>query len=336
MRVVKGYVVLAILLLIPSMGYFQKQYFIETLKPGMESRIRGILEEEGVVNPTVHLNYLDVVIKGRVATDEQRARVEARVEALPGMRVTEGGNHLRTHGWFRIGRHDGQFLVGGVVTEDLDVRLPEPLEAIAGWDNALERRVTVENPKRPEGWNDFLRSYFREPGNRAVELRVDGLTMRGDSTAGLRSDWLSKASEVVDKGRIFDDFALQPSIYHFPGYRPKSLADEAVLGQLQRQLKANLVTFQAGSQELPGVDRDKVILTARAIITAGVQGRYVVGGHPPRSGNATLNSQLAGKRAEAVAKILIDHGVAVEQLEIVPFGISPGESRENQVEIVVR
>ncbi len=336
MRRVKGYVVLAILLLVPSIGYFQKQYFLNTLKPGLETRVREVLEAEGVVNPVVHLDYFDVVMKGRVASDGQRARVAARVAALPGVRVTAEGNLLRSRGWLRIGRRDGRFLVSGVVTEDLDVRLPEPLEMTAGWDAALERRGTVEDPVGLEGWGGFLRSYFAEPGNRSVELRGSGLVMRGDATAGLRSDWLARASEVVDKGRILDEFTLQPTTYHFPGYRPQSLTDVVVLRQVERQLNANTVIFQAGSEELTSGNRDKVILTARAIITAGRQGRYVVGGHPARDGNATLNSQKARRRAEAVVKILVDHGVSAGQLEIIPFGISPGGNRDDQVEIVVR
>lgn len=332
----KGYVLLAILLLIPSMGYFQKQYFFDTLKPALESRVLRILEEEGVVNPVVRLDYLDVVMKGRVATDAQRVRVASKVESLPGVRVMPEGNLLRTYGWLRIGRRDGRFTVRGVVTKNREVWLPEPLEVTPGWDRQLERRTTVEDPKRPAGWGDFLRSYFKEPGNRSVELRVDGMTLEGDATAGLRSDWLSKASEVVDKSLIGDKFVLQPTVYHFPGYRPQSLTDEVVLEQLRLQLNGNKVTFRNGSEELHGGDRDKIILNARAIITAGGQGRYVVGVHPARDGNATFNSQRARKQAEVVMKILVEHGVAAGQLEIEPFGVSEDKNRDNEVEIVVR
>ena len=336
MHAVKRFVVLAILLLIPSIGYFHKQHFLEHLKPGLEAQVKEILEEEGVVTPVVHLDYLDAVISGRVESDEHRARVVARVDALSGVRVTRKGERLRPPGWLRVERRGGRFAATGVVTEGLAVRLPEPLEMTEGWDDGLERREIVGDPGGLRDWEDFLIYYFREPGDRSVELHKGSLIMRGDATAGLRSDWLSKASGVVPKDMVFDDFSLRSSPYHFPGYQPYSLSDEVVLEQLRRKLDSNVVTFRPGSGQLLSADRDKVILAARAIITAGERVRYVVGGHPARDGNATANSQRARLRAEVVGRILVDHGVSAGQIEIVPFSVAPGGDRDNQVEIMVK
>lgn len=327
---------LAIVLLIPSIGYFHKQHFLNHLKPGLEAQVKEILHAEGVVTPAVHLDYLDAVISGKVESDEQRARVVARVDALSGVRMTRGGERLRSPGWLRVERRGGRFVVKGVVTKGLVVRLPDPLEMTAGWDDGLERREIVGDPGGLQDWEDFLLYYFREPGDRSVELHKGGLIMRGDATLGLRSDWLSKASGVVPKDMVFDDFSLRASPYHFPGYQPYSRADEVVLEQLRRKLDSNVVTFRPGSRQLLSADRDKVILAARAIITAGEKVLYVVGGHPARDGNVTANSQLAHLRAELVVKILVDHGVSVGQIEIVPFGVSLEGGRDNQVEIVVK
>ena len=82
----KGFVLLAILLLIPSVGYFQRQIFLERLQPGLEKQVEGLLREERVVDPGVRLDYLDAVISGAVDSEEQRTRVVARVDALPGSR----------------------------------------------------------------------------------------------------------------------------------------------------------------------------------------------------------------------------------------------------------
>ena len=108
-------------------------------------------------------------------------------------------------------------------------------------------------------WREFLRYYFSGTGNRSVELRVSVLTMRGDATAGLRSDWLSKASEVVAKDHVIDEFTLYPSIYHFPGYHPGSIHDETKVEQLRRQFAENVVSFEAGSAEVPEAERSKEI-----------------------------------------------------------------------------
>jgi len=327
---------LAVVLLIPSIGYFHKQHFLNHLKPGLEAQVKDVLEAEGVVAPVVHLDYLDAVISGRVDSNEERARVIATVDALAGVRMTGKGKRLHTYGWLRIERRRGRFTATGVVSGGLAVRLPDPLEMMEGWDDGLERRKIVEDPGGIRDWGEFLLYYFGEPGDRSVKLQMGGLTMRGDATTGLRSDWLSKASEVVSKDMVVADFNLRPSVCHFPGYQPLSLTDEAVLEQLWRQLDSNVVTFRPGSEQLLSADRDKVILAARAIITAGEKGLYVVGGHPARDGNATANSQLARLRAEVVAKILVDHGVAAGQIEIVSFSVASEGDRDNQVEIVVK
>ena len=336
MPAVKGFVVLAVVLLIPSIGYFHKQHFLNHLKPGLEAQVKDVLEAEGVVAPVVHLDYLDAVISGRVDSNEERARVIATVDALAGVRMTGKGKRLHTYGWLRIERRRGRFTATGVVSGGLAVRLPDPLEMMEGWDDGLERRKIVEDPGGIRDWGEFLLYYFGEPGDRSVKLQMGGLTMRGDATTGLRSDWPSKASEVVSKDMVVADFNLRPSVCHFPGYQPLSLTDEAVLEQLWRQLDSNVVTFRPGSEQLLSADRDKVILAARAIITAGEKGLYVVGGHPARDGNATANSQLARLRAEVVAKILVDHGVAAGQIEIVSFSVASEGDRDNQVEIVVK
>ncbi len=327
---------MAVVLLIPSIGYFHKQHFLNHLKPGLEAQVKDVLEAEGVVAPVVHLDYLDAVISGRVDSNEERARVIATVDALAGVRMTGKGKRLHTYGWLRIERRRGRFTATGVVSGGLAVRLPDPLEMMEGWDDGLERRKIVEDPGGIRDWGEFLLYYFGEPGDRSVKLQMGGLTMRGDATTGLRSDWLSKASEVVSKDMVVADFNLRPSVCHFPGYQPLSLTDEAVLEQLWRQLDSNVVTFRPGSEQLLSADRDKVILAARAIITAGEKGLYVVGGHPARDGNATANSQLARLRAEVVAKILVDHGVAAGQIEIVSFSVASEGDRDNQVEIVVK
>jgi outer membrane protein OmpA-like peptidoglycan-associated protein len=335
-RAVKGFVVLAIVLLIPTIGYFQKQHFEHRLRPQLKAAVEDMLKEEGVENPSVHLTYFDAVIAGRVETDAQRTAVAARINAMSGVRVPPGGNKLHTFGWIRIARSDERYRGEGVISKDLGVQLPVFLKLQVGWDDDLERRETVEVPEAVERWDGFLRYYFEGTGNRSVELRVDGLTMRGDATAGLRSDWLSKASEVVSKNEVFDEFALHPSIYHFPGYLAFSVTDETTLAGLRKKLGANTVEFVVGKEELPNTERGKAVAAARAILNAGEHARYVVGGHPARTGNVTSNGQLARKQAQEVVKVLVEHGVLRSQLEVVSFGVTTVGKRDNQVEIVVK
>ncbi len=337
MRVVKGFVLLAIVLLIPTMAYFQKHRFETRLQPELSASVLEVLRGEGVEAPSVRMQYLDAVISGRVASDAQRKEVGARVHALPGVRVGPEGNQLHTYGWMRISRQDGVFRGEGLMPRDFPGQLPPSLSPQAGWDDEIERRDRVGAPSGAREWNEFLKYYFHGYGNRSAELKRGRLTMRGDATAGLRSDWLSKASEVVSKDEVLEEFNLHPSIYHFPGYRPVSLADATRLEQLRRQLGENVVNFGAGAgTEIPEGERGKAIAAARAALGAGDGARFVVGGHPGSSGNVTVNGQVARKRAQAVVRVLVEHGVEPDQLEVVPFGVTPGGARDNQVEIVVK
>ena len=92
------------------------------------------------------------------------------------------------------------------------------IELADDWDEGVDYRGTVTAPLGAGDWGDFLRGYFREPGDRSVELRSGNLTMAGDATVGLRQDWLAEASDVVDKERVEENFTLHPSVYHFPAY----------------------------------------------------------------------------------------------------------------------
>ena len=130
----KSFVVLAILLLIPSIGYFQRQIFLNRLQPGLTKQVEEILEQEGVSEPGVRLDYLDAVITGAVDSEEQRTRVVARVDALPGLRVVGKASELRAPGWLHIERKEGRFVASGVVSDNLVVQLDDPFKVQPGWD----------------------------------------------------------------------------------------------------------------------------------------------------------------------------------------------------------
>ena len=338
-RAVRGFVLLAILLLVPTAAYFQKQHFETQLQPGLRAAVLEVLEEKGVEAPAVEINYLDAVIRGRVSDDGERHAVAAAVDALPGVRVTEAGNLLRHLGWIRLERADGQFRAEGRMPRDEDLPLPAQFALQAGWDDALERTTTVESPPELESWAPFLVFYFTEPGNRSVELRQEGLTMAGDATAGMRDDWTARASDVVGKDRVADRFTLRASRYHFPGYQPLSLTAGKRLEQLREDLGGVRIHFANEAEASGGVpesEREKVSRLANAILGAGDEVRYVVGGHPNKDGNVSANGRLARLRAEAVVKMLEEHGVSRAQLEVVAFGVTPDGENDDQVEVLVR
>lgn len=331
----KGFIGLALLLLVPATAYVQVQHFEHRLQPGLQARVLEVMESEGVEQPEVQMEFLDATLLGRVESEERRREVADRVNALPGVRVRSGGNRIGTLGWLRLAREEGAFLVDGLVPSAFTPVLPEEIEQ-SGWIDRLSRRETADLPSGIDRWNEFLAEYFEEPGDRSVELRPQGLRLAGDATSSMRLDWLAGASGVVDKERVSEEFTLHPSRYHLPGYAPASLPAGEDLDRLRAALAQGTIQFRRGSKAVPEAEREKIAAVAAAIGAAGPDGRYLVGGHPQQEGNATGNAQLARARADGIAGLLEEAGVDPDQLEVVGFGVAGGAQHENQVEILVR
>lgn len=333
----KRYVLLAIVLLIPTMAYFQKQHFESSLKPKLQEKVLTILEAEGVESPMVRMDYLDAFITGRVKDDAQRQVVATKVAAVHGVRLLEGANKLLSPGWVRISREGGAYRCEGALPLEFNIELPQPLEQPREeWDAGVERRDTLLVPEAVHGWSNFLSHFFAEAGDRSVELRGATLIMRGDATTGLRSDWRARASDVVDRDAVFDEFELFPSGHHFPGISPESIREPAQVVELQEQFSRNVVSFAGSSTQITEDAKAKVLVIARAISSASGEGRYLVGGHPGNTGNVSADEKLARSRAAAVVRLLIEYGVAGSQLEFRSLGGSVGAEQENQVEVVLK
>lgn len=332
----KGFVLLAIMLLIPTVAYFQKQHFDNRLQPGLRAAVLEVLESEGVEEPEVEMTYLDAVIRGRVEDEKKRRAVEGLVAGVPGVRVASEGNQLRHFGWIELSREGGVFRASGLMPRDDEFQLPVRFGLQAGWDENLERSATVEAPEWVSDWKQFLTSYFNEPGNRSVQFRQAGLLMSGDATAGMQSDWTARASDLVGKVQVADQFTLRASRFHFPGYEALSIEAGEELERLRTRLEAVRLKFPASGVELPESESENLSALANAVVGAGEKVRYVVGGHPSSTGNVTENGQLARQRAELVVKRLEGYGVRLEQLEVVSFGVTPDAERDDEVEVLVR
>lgn len=333
----KRYVLLAIVLLIPTMAYFQKQHFESSLKPQLEEEVLAVLEAEGVEAAMVRMEYLDAVIMGRVKDESQRQVVADKVSAVHGVRLRDNANKLMSPGWVRITRSAGEYTCEGALPLEFEIELPQPLEQPAPeWDRSVERQETRLVPQPVHEWSNFLRYFFAEAGDRGVELRGESLVMRGVATTGLRSDWRARASDVVQRDLVFDEFELFPSIYHFPGYLPESIREAAQISELQEQFSRNLVSFEGSSTQMTEEEKAKVLSIARAISSTSSEARYLIGGHPGDSGNVSADERLARSRAAAVVRLLIEYGVAGSQLEFSSFGGSETAEREHQVEVVLK
>jgi len=332
---VKGFVLLAIILLTPAMAYFNILHFKRVMQPALRAEVEEVLRAGGVEEPAVRMDYLDAIIRGKVESEEDRRRIAGRVERLPGVRLLPSGNRLAPLGWLRIARRGGVITAEGILPEEIALGIPASLDVKEGWDAGVMRRAGVRVPPGLTGWNGLLEGFFDVPGERSIELRRGGLEMEGSATVGLRADWRAEASGVVGKKRVSERFALYPSRYHFPAYEPVTVAGSGRRARLCAVLEEARIVFDAGSAEVPASEVKKVSKVANAILTAAPEARFVVGGHPG-GGGTSGNVALARQRAEVVGGMLREYGVSEARVELTAFGAVPGSGWDNRVEILFK
>lgn len=86
-------------------------------------------------------------------------------------------------------------------------------------------------------------------------------------------------------------------------------------------ITAGRLLFATDSDVLLPELRSKVDNVARSLHKAGID-RFRVEGHTDDQGAAAYNDALSLRRARAVAKVLIDAGIAVDRVEVKGYGFS--------------
>lgn len=328
----KKYVFLAALLLVPSMAYFQKMRFESELQQELLAGIRADLEAEGVEGAEVRMDWLDATIEGVVADESVRVGVPLKVAARPGVRLAAGGNRLKVRGWQRVDRECGGWKAVGLLPNSF--MLASRGGGAEGWDSGVRREEWVEAPIDAREWDEFLREYFEEPGNRWVELRAGTLSMGGEATLGLRADWLSMASGVVPKENVTGEFTIQRSIRHFAGYLPEGVTDWDRLRDLRAKLVAATVDFEAGTVAVSDAGKEKVADLAALILEAQAGIVFRIEGSP--RGGEEEGEPLGMRRAKEVATLLHGYGVEEGRLEMEAVDEGGGDEVAHRVTIVLK
>lgn len=306
----KGLVLLAMLLMVPAMAYYQKHTYADELQAELEEEVRRVLSEEGVENPACQLVWLDARISGVVETADRRRAVGERVDQLPGLRLPERGNGLRVRGWIGLAREQGAWRAIGLMPKGFELEFLAGVEQETPWNEELESTDLVESPPQLAAWRRFLEGYFADPGNRSALLRGGRLVLAGEATVGTRSDFLASASRVVDKERVEDQLVVQPSVYHFAGYVPESSRSAGEVKRLREDLGGLTLRFGEGAAEVDVDERQGVAEVARVMLQTGERVRYVVGATVP----AEAEVGLGRRRIDAVVALLKEYGVREEQL----------------------
>lgn len=332
----KRYVILAALLLVPSMAYLQVQKFERVSGVALREEVRAVLEREEVREAKVGMEWLDGTIEGIVATRDARMEVGAQVEALEGVRLARGGNRLRVVGWVEVSRQEGRWRAEGLLPKEFVLRGGGGLGPGQEdqWDAGVERDGAVVSPVEALEWAGFLREFFAEPGNRRVMV-IDGrLAMGGEATRGLREAWLASAARLFGEEALEEEFRLRPSVYHFESYEPGSVDDAKELAQLRKSLRALVISFAPGSAVVRLSQEERLLALADLILSVDAKLRLVMGLSVGAGDEEAL--ALANDRLDSVEVLLRGYGVSGVGLERRIFDGDPDREEDGRVEFLVK
>ena len=96
-------------------------------------------------------------------------------------------------------------------------------------------------------------------------------------------------------------------------------------GPLQLKLNELLIgksiEFDTSSSRLRS-ESHKLLDTIAAVLKADADTKIEIGGHTDSKGTETKNVRLSERRAEAVKKYLVDHGITISRIKAVGYGSS--------------
>jgi outer membrane protein OmpA-like peptidoglycan-associated protein len=187
----------------------------------------------------------------------------------------------------------------------------------------------------------FLASFFAAPPPRSFEIKDQGRPrLTGIATRKLESEWLTLLRPVTGAAQVDSQLVLLPSLYHQPGYQPKSPLAPAIIEQLRDVLQGMTISFESGTS-IPPLDQTKLAALAPSLLAAGPALGLIIGGHPDPLGDTAREHAMAKDRAEAVLSFLIEQGVPSADItavafEPVPPGSSAAPAVPRSVEILVK
>lgn len=91
-------------------------------------------------------------------------------------------------------------------------------------------------------------------------------------------------------------------------------------GQIADYLKRQPIKFRSGKAELADVSSNTIAMLAMLVRRCAT--RVEVAGHTDAKGDAEVNLVLSQRRANTVAKLLVNHGVLAEKIEARGYGES--------------
>ena len=258
-------------------------------------------------------------------------------------------DHLRIPAELKIEYKDGTLRLTGMLP---DGGLKEEIiSALAGDSGAseIDPSALVASPHvkaapfaKKKTLAAFLASFFSAPPPRSFEIRDQGRPkLAGIATRKLESEWLTLLRPVTGAAQVDSQLVLLPSLYHQPGYQPRSPLPPAMLEQLREVLHGMTISFESGTSTIPPLDQTKLAALAPSLLAAGPALGLIIGGHPDPLGDTAKEAAMAKSRAETVLSFLIEQGVPATDIsatafEPVPPGSPAAPDMPRSVEILVK
>ncbi|MBK1833915.1 BON domain-containing protein [Roseibacillus ishigakijimensis] len=323
-------IVLAALLLVPLLLKFQTRAYREESLPRRVAEVEALLRAEGVGEPRVTVDYLDVTIAGFVQQEADARRIGQLVSALPGARLAD--NRLVVEGWLRFRREKEEISLRGIVPTGWREELLSALGDQTVGELAERAEVTLAG-KDAAAWRAWLQAFFQPPGERAFALLGSRLSLEGEATPAMAEEILQQARSLGEEVRVSDVLLRFPSFYHFPSRTSESPLEGEALRGLSRQLVEWTLRLDASGEALTAESASLLPRLHGILQEQSEEVTFVIGAHPTEG----ESSAQARARAAVVRSLLVSQGLAEERLKIVPFEMTEaGSELAGQVEVLVR
>lgn len=195
---------------------------------------------------------------------------------------------------------------------------------------------------RQEALAAFLRSFYSTPTEGSFTISSNkGPHLKASATPTLESEWLALLRPLSGGLHVEMEVALYPSVYHIPGYQPRTPLPVETLDSLRQSLSDFYILFDASATSLSASARVRLAGLIPTLLAAGPSLKLVVGGHPEPDGQAPAEKRLALARAEQVVSYLIEQGAPGADLQAVAFDPVPAGSagaplQHRSVEILIK
>ncbi len=226
-----------------------------------------------------------------------------------------------TIGNLKITKQNFKVIASGDVSENYPVNKLD-----TKWDKSITTSPFTEVSKVAKGgaFFAFIGNYFKNEGDRSLELKGNNIHLSGYATPFMNQRWMRNLNSLGFNTK--NNLELFPSPLHFPNYKVMSNLSEVELKRVSNALTGCDIYFDLGKSDVREDQLYKVETIATIIKSTKNNANFALGGHTDSTGNAEFNKKLSSDRAQSVINLLKQKGINPKSLSIVTFGSTKSSS----------